>query len=169
MDVVFGVLAIIAVIAAIYYWPITLCLIGVYIIYRIYRKNELNNLDQELKDKEKSLISTQNELKSVEEKKDQLNEKLNSNDTESQRLRTVSAEITRFMTFFSALSQAPLSIESGIQTLNYRIGEQNISHIDLELQYRELADRSVLLQQRSQRLCDEISFLKEQINSRKKK
>ena len=100
MDVVFGVLAIIAVIAAIYYWPITLCLIGVYIIYRIYRKNELNNLDQELKDKEKSLISTQNELKSVEEKKDQLNEQLNSSDTESQRLRTVSAEITRFMTFF---------------------------------------------------------------------
>lgn len=168
MDDYWWVVFIIIIIVAIVFWPVTLCIGVTYGGYRIYKKNELNTLNDNLSAAEHQLSSTQSEIAAAQAQKEDLTAKIRTVEEHEKKLLEDYVAVNRFVSLFSGLSDSIVSPAEGILALEREIGTEADARTSLEAQGRSLDDRVSRLQQRSSELTSEIDIIKQQISAKKR-
>lgn len=168
MDDYGWVVVVIVVIVAIAFWPVTLCIGAAYGGYRIYKKNELNTLNDNLSAAEWRLSSTQSEIATVKAQREDLTAKIRTTGEHEKELLEDYVAVNRFVSLFSGLGDYSVSPAEGILALEGEMGAEADARASMEAQGRSLDTRASQLQQRSSELASEIDIIKQQISAKKR-
>lgn len=169
--IIYIIIGIILLVLAIQFWPITLTVIGIYVIYRYKKKQAYEECCSQIESLQSEVSQMNENIKQLNSRKAEIRQTVTATQSELSKLRDCLSDMQRFQRFILAFAHddRTYAIPRFIDVLTYQIASKEALITTLESEDKNIDTKVRRLQNYIDSEKQEISSLQDQKAASEKK